>query len=188
MNKLFFNKKGQIAKTLTWFPAFVIIFFTMLLFIIMSSTLGLERKIPFFGEGFSEIVLEEKVASLENQKKLINLLNFPVGENKNLKELIIEASIKGGSFNEEVEKNVGPNLKDITDEDDCYLFEIDYKNENSKGEYLKVNEGIDRNFINVRKASTSDAEDFVRRLSSASRFGILSKGEKINILLFVQKC
>ena len=183
-------KKGSVGETLTWSVAFVIIFVIMLLFVGISSLLASQKAVlDFVGfDEFSEINLEESLGSLGNQDKLFYIINSPVNENKNLKELIIEAGIKGGNLNEEVKKNIEFSLNEVNDEDECYLFEMKYENDDSKGADLKINEGIDRNFINIRKGSSSDAESLVRKFPQTFQFEILYEKEKINVLLFVQKC
>jgi len=151
-------KKGSVAETLTWSVAFVIIFVIMLLFMGVSSLLASQKAVlDFVGfDEFSEINLEESLGSLNNQDKLFYILGFPINENKDLEQLIIEAGIDGGNLNEEVKKNVEFSLNEATNEDECYLFEMKYENDNSRGDDLKINEGIDRNFINVQRGSSSD--------------------------------
>ena len=66
------SKKGQIATTLTWIVATLIVFFVMMIFILASLTLAGKKKITFednqiFMEGYS-------VGSLDLQRELDRVL------------------------------------------------------------------------------------------------------------------
>ena len=84
-------RKAQIGTTITWIPAFLIVFFVMVLFVTVSAALAGnigEREVSF-----SE-PLEE--TNLEFENELTNLLNFQFesdGETKSINRLIIEWAV-----------------------------------------------------------------------------------------------
>ena len=125
------GKRGQIGITLTWFVAFLAIFFIMLLFVGFSSLLaGKKAVLGWIGlGGFSETeaISEQGLGGLESQYKLFYLLNSPVDENKNLKNTIIEwYSSKDEKIKKEIEGSATEILNAMSSEEDCYLFRVNY--------------------------------------------------------------
>ena len=84
------NKKAQIGMTLTWFVAFVIIFFIMLVFLALTALLFAEKSI-LTGDK-SKIELQKNTDNSLSQRKLFLLLNLPV-EDSIVKEEIIRGKI-----------------------------------------------------------------------------------------------
>lgn len=90
------DKRAQVASTITWFPAFVIIFFMVILFLGIASGLIAKKKLSFKDR---DLVMLADV--LENRDNLIlrelnTILNAPVElnkETKTIKQLIIELAI-----------------------------------------------------------------------------------------------
>jgi hypothetical protein len=88
------SKKAQIGATLTWFVAFIIIFFIMALFIFFCTILIGEKKAT---SSLSWDILNiEDSSNYQNvsllQDSLIVLLNSPIGENKNFYDFLSEAN------------------------------------------------------------------------------------------------
>jgi|TARA_Y100000310_G_scaffold333757_1_gene411952 hypothetical protein len=87
---LILDRKAQVGITLTWITAFLVIFFIMLIFIVVSSGLFAKKIIPrylVFGGSDKNIIKlddEKSIGSLNNQRKLIMLLNTPIKFEKNL--------------------------------------------------------------------------------------------------------
>jgi len=79
-------KKAQIATTMTWAVASVIILFLMVGFIIVTTTLSGKRL-----SGKNEINVEESVENLNSQRELMKILNSLIsieGKEMNVKEAI----------------------------------------------------------------------------------------------------
>jgi hypothetical protein len=82
------NKKAQIGETITWFAAFVIIFFLIMVF--MFITIFLASKNPIKPEEISRITFED------NQQLLFSVLDYKTNYNNevvSLKKLIAEYCI-----------------------------------------------------------------------------------------------
>lgn len=73
------NKKSQIAATLNWFIAFIIIFFIILLFISASIIIAGKKEMPTIGVGGDTIgVVKYGFEDLEAQRSLISFLETPI--------------------------------------------------------------------------------------------------------------
>ena len=91
MKSIFINTKSQVGDALTWFVAFLIIFFIMALFISATIIFSAKKRIS---AGNDEIILKKySGANLKNQRVLINFLETPLKENKNknMKLLILDS-------------------------------------------------------------------------------------------------
>jgi len=71
------NKKGQIGTTLTWFVAFLIIFFIMMIFISASFVISSRKKVSY---GDDYIGIGEETRGLKAQRSLMNLLNSKINK------------------------------------------------------------------------------------------------------------
>lgn len=90
------SKRAQIAATLTWVLAFLIIFFIMILFVTATILVSSIKKVRV---DIYDAGSERAMENLEGQRALINLLNneFQIEENKvSLEELIISSVNKYG--------------------------------------------------------------------------------------------
>jgi len=103
-----FNKKGQIASTITWVVAFLIIFFMIILFLAFTGLMAGQRQIPvlsFFYGAPDEINLEKYTAeSLEVQQGLVRFLNTQTdfsGEKLKIKHLVFKDEAGINKLNEE---------------------------------------------------------------------------------------
>jgi hypothetical protein len=87
-----FSKKGTIGTTITWFVAFVIIFFIMLIFGVVSALLASEKNVPvvswFFGNEENSIEIEEGYSTVSYQEDLFKILNSPTDQGVSVRELI----------------------------------------------------------------------------------------------------
>ena len=79
------NNKAQMATTMTWAVAGVIVLFLMVIFFVVTATLSGKK---LFNK--NEISFEERAGNLSSQRELIKILNSPVNIDgtKNIKELI----------------------------------------------------------------------------------------------------
>lgn len=73
------NTRAQLGATLTWFVAFLIIFFIMALFISGTILISTRKKGSFSGESLS---LGTQTSSLKSQRYAISLLNSKINGNE----------------------------------------------------------------------------------------------------------
>jgi len=87
------NKRGQIASGITWFLAFLIIFFAIMLFIAASGAVSSRKDVKdisslkLIGEGDRE----GNFGDFDNALNFINILNTKVEDDKTLRILILES-------------------------------------------------------------------------------------------------
>lgn len=109
------NKNAQIGITITWFVAFLVIFFILILFVGTVATIATTK-----GVGKNEIVsIENGFKKIEDQRELISFLNRKVivdGKNESVRDLV--ASKK----NNEVEIELKKFIEGIEPKIDCYFF------------------------------------------------------------------
>ncbi len=126
------SKKAQIATTLTWIPAVVIIFFIMFLFIAATA----------FTTGEKFLSGDKNVLSFENvdldyaqQNLIIKILNTPVGQEK-IDDLILRWWLsKDSGLREQIQNTV----KDVLEEEEVeYVFRVNYAIERSYEDYFDV--------------------------------------------------
>lgn len=90
------NKKAQIGTTITWFPAFIIIFSIMVLFVGASISIAGQKKLASIASSEEEGVIWSKVS--DNSKlKLEQELDFVLDSSvngKTIKQEIIEDALK----------------------------------------------------------------------------------------------
>ena len=155
-NNLVKSRKAQIGKTLTWFTAFVIIFFIMLGFVALTGLLTGKK---FLSRERSVITLdeEENLESSDSQITLITMLtlvkvlNTFVGENT-IEDLIFEWQVSG---DEEVKATIKNKVEEVLESDenaDSYLFTVNYGSEDSTksltvGEIIGSRDSIERQRI-----------------------------------------
>lgn len=83
--------KAQIASTLTWIAAFILIFFILFLFLYASSALAVSKKASnFLGNLFSKDEGSFQSSSLKmvETRKIMTFLNIPFRDNKNMYSLL----------------------------------------------------------------------------------------------------
>jgi hypothetical protein len=121
--EIFKNKKSQIYATLTWFVAFIIIFFIILLFISASIIIAGKREVPIITVGGDS-------TGLEAQRSLIEVLNNKINyDNQQIKisQLIKKWTLLG---DKEVKLKIGQEVKQILEnnlkEESCYFFHAEY--------------------------------------------------------------
>lgn len=82
------NKKSQIGTTLTWFTAFIIIFFIIILFVSASVIIAGQKKISTI-----ELIKYDS-GSLESQRSLTSFLATPIkidDKEEKIKDLVLES-------------------------------------------------------------------------------------------------
>lgn len=179
------EKRGQIGVTITWFAAFLIIFFIMLLFVGFSSALaGKKAVLGWLGlGGFNEIkeVSGQGFGDLESQRKLFYLLNSLIDENKNLKNSIVEWYLsKDEKIKEEIEGNAETILNSMSNEEDCYIFAVNDGSHTAfgGGDYILVKK--DKTGLIIR--NDPDVQEHTSGLN------IFLNNQKINTILYFGEC
>lgn len=170
-------RRGQIATTLTWVAGFLIIFFIMLLFVSASALLAGKKFIPVIGEGRNVIEIERGLGSLENQRRLVGLLNTPTNNKKTLGQLIIEWELTKLTKND-LEKEI---INILEKQEGCYLFRINYDLNNPSQDYIWVNKGDD---------FEQDYVEFVWGDFSTKIYelNLFSGDKKIKVGLYIGEC
>lgn len=145
MYKIFLkNKRSQVGITITWFFAFIVIFFIMLLFTGMVASIALKK-----GVGKNEIVsVEDGFRKIENHRELVIFLNSPIivdGKSIKVKDEILV--LIEPYLNKELMKQI--NMGDINDlnlkrfmiqsQETQKIFNLDFRKENSVIEILRKN-------------------------------------------------
>lgn len=162
------NKKAQVGLTITWGVAFLVIFFIMILFIGMSSLIGVKKIAPSWiggGGGFDEAEVDSSedsssdssLGDLRSQERLFYVLNSELKDGKKVRELILE------NRKEEIKTELNELLENSIQEE-CYFFSVD-------GDVL-----IGRGVFSVR---------FANKLS---RVNLFDSNQKINVGLFTGEC
>ncbi len=110
-------KRGQ-GSGLTWFVAFVIIFFMMLVFAALSSSIAVKK----FSKGSNEIKLqsEKNLGNMESQRFLLTFLNHPIEFNK--KNITIYDLVKENEISNE-------NAGEIFSETAQNFFDVNFPKE-----------------------------------------------------------
>ncbi len=113
------NKKAQVGTTLTWFVAFLIVFFVMILFLAATLLISTRKKIDV---GVSEYNSEK----FESQRVLMNILQNKIifnGEELMIKELVESwGNDKTDNKKEKIKEEIGKIVGEFKDEDSCYVF------------------------------------------------------------------
>ena len=169
--------KKAIGTTLTWMVALPIIFFILLLFILTTASLAGKKYMSFVGEGGNEIKILDSKSKLCNQRQLFTILNAPTKHGV-IKELIILKKT------DEIEKNI----KEILEKSgrDCYLFELKY----NSGETISISSGLQKYNAASNPLSGLSVydESFYNLLEGKYRTNLILGEEKINFLIYTEKC
>lgn len=102
------NNKAQVGTTLTWFAAFLIIFFIMFLFFSITAVLIAKKNISlvswFSGDKKNLIEFEKGFGNLKIQENIINLLKTSVSFNE--KEMSLYDLIYSSDLNDKEASSV----------------------------------------------------------------------------------
>ncbi len=179
------SKKAQVGLTLTWFVAFLIIFFIMIIFIVLSGALAGGKVLGVFGVGFSSIDLINDYNSLLNQRMFFNYLDTPVNENEKIRDLII------GIDKPRIKEETGKFFEKL--EGKCYYIELNY----ASGEKIKMNkmpdkydidsEIADPNFVGGGNIKKQEINTINLDGEYSSEVDLLA-GKKLNVLFYTEKC
>lgn len=154
------NSRASISLTLSWAVGFVVIFFIMLFFVILSGYYSGEsnKKNIYFARGLTD--------DLDASRQLIFILESQIeGSDQTIRELLVEYAQGKDSFEKEgKERLLINNLKRIMEKEQI-------------GKVLQVSEGTELSFFSFSPSSNIDSE-----LGSAKIF-IFSKGIKLNVFL-----
>ncbi|VVB78627.1 Uncharacterised protein [uncultured archaeon] len=178
MASLFFNlrsNKSQTGTTLTWFVAFILIFFIMVIF--LSATIISSGK-KYVSTGSDVISLQEYSGNLNMQRNLFNILNSKIefnGKEGKVKEVL--RNINMYNLDSNLKSDLKTKIKKITDDllrdsldSDCYVFLATY--------------GLDSEKI-TSNAGSSYATDLVQK--NTFDFSSLSEGSSYSGYVEKQK-
>ncbi len=125
--KILENKKGQIGATITWFVAFLIIFFMLMLFMFFTSILAAGKVVPVFGSGRNDIKLESSSFDLkvsEDVRVLETILGSSVEYNRDLmsvKDLVSLWAVSDDTGRKQIEDAINSKANEVL----LYLSEKD---------------------------------------------------------------
>lgn len=68
------NKRGQLGETLTWFAAFIIIFFIIIGFLSVTTVISAAKKVPIVGAGSDKIVLSKNGVDMGTYDSFMSFL------------------------------------------------------------------------------------------------------------------
>jgi len=158
------KKQAQIPSTLTWFVAFLIIFFMIILFISASIIIGLGKEVTFRYDVIGLKIHDQN--NLKTQRILFEFLNSGV-KNENYKDLIIKWA-EEDKDRDKIKADFENILKNDLDKEDCYAFQI---SDSEKG---------------IKSKSFSDDYDLL--LINAVKLYLISENHKIKIEVISGKC
>ncbi|MEK6859881.1 MAG: hypothetical protein AABX54_03630 [Nanoarchaeota archaeon] len=157
INKI--NKHAQIGTTLTWFTAFIIIFFIIIIFL-SATIVSSGRK---YVSGYDTITLQEYSGNLEMQKNLFNVLNSRIEfDEKSLQIKDILRNIDMYNLGDDKKNELKTKLKKQTEDilkdslgADCYVFQAVYGIENPEETLKKVSGMQGSNYVSgfIEKSS-----------------------------------
>ena len=157
------RKKAQIATTLTWIPAMVVIFFIMFLFVAATGVLTGGK---FLSGDKNSLSLENEKLDFFVQNLVVETLNAPV-EKESVNDLILKWWLsKDDELKEQIENAVKESLEG---ESFGYVFRINYDLEKEYGDY-----------IDVRNREIVFPEEIYE-------MNLFLNGEKINVEMYVEK-
>lgn len=187
-------KKAQIGSTLTWFVAFIIIFFVMIIFL---STSVISSGLKKVSAGWDEVILQKYDSSLRSEKVLISILNSNFefnGEIKKLKDWFYELDLynldkdKKNELKEKIKSFIFNNSKP----GECYVFLTSGADEDSLGNVPSQGQGYVIDFLeksSIRtssyEASNIDSRGLAYFESANSK--LLKKATKLNLLRNTKK-
>jgi hypothetical protein len=172
------NKKGQIAETITWFVAFVIIFFIVMFFTFFTVAVTLGKKVD-------NKDLNTNGITMQNADILLNFLNSNTNYNTQdiqVKDLIIKYYETG---DEDIKTAITMLFKNKFKDNYYFYFSISKDNEN----IIYIN-GIP--IVSAGSITTTTDKNFkysfkeVNEISQQSEFYLLSK-DKIKINYFIEE-
>ncbi|MEK6917538.1 MAG: hypothetical protein AABW51_01180 [Nanoarchaeota archaeon] len=121
------NKNAQVGLTLSWFVAFIVIAFIMIIFIVFTSFLAAHKVVPDLA--MDKIVSVESVektigmGDMESEQKFLYLLNYPIGKG-DFRDLILKYN-KDSSLKDEVNGNASVILENSILPGRCFIFNLD---------------------------------------------------------------
>jgi len=171
---LFKNIKGQIGQTITWSAASLILFIIMVLFIM--ATLFLSTQKDLNNSNQVEGIFFENSGNFKSQQTLFYLLNFPINENKTLRDLIFEWRFS--DFKEDdLKQQIKEILDSIAEEDECYYFALNYNS-------LLPDKGI---LIKKTKRTLTSKSDLDLKKQSF-KLSLFKNNQEINLKLYLGEC
>ena len=137
------DKRAQIATTFTWFFAFVIIFFIIIIFLSATLVMSKSKSVLY---GNDEIVLEGYSGDMRSQEILLNIfenkLNYK-GDNLKVKDLILKwryalDSNEKNSIKETLNNKFNDILNQTLEKGECYVFKAEYGLGDVEGTIKKI--------------------------------------------------
>lgn len=163
------DKNGQVGITITWFVAFIVIFFILLLFVGIVATIAVQK-----GVGKNEISLVEGgFNKIEQERNLITFLNSFVivdGKNEDMKYLIFNKKI------EELKSELKRFVDGIEPKPACYILR-------SGDGSLEIKELFG---LGGRRNNRSFVDSFLRE--KGIEIYIFDNGKKIKLEFYIGEC
>ena len=132
-NTMIKRNKGQVALTMSWFAAFIVIVLILAAYIVFASALAVRKVVPNLA--LDKIIGGETIdvysSSLESQQKLFYLLNYPIGKG-NFEDLLVKYN-KDPNLGDNARENASLILESIVGEGDCFIFNLDGSLTRNKG-------------------------------------------------------
>ncbi len=120
------SKYGQIGAGITWFVAFLIIFFIIILFISASLFLAGRKNVPVLGEGQGNIEIDKESGDIVSAEMLSSILETKSNEVA-LKNTILKWEKARADEKDAIKNEIEISLKEILElYQNCqYIFYID---------------------------------------------------------------
>ena len=163
------NRKGQISAGLTWFVAFVIIFFIMFLFVTASIIIAGTKKVSVMGGSGGRGEGEEGV-NLILTEQVMSFLNIPIGDEK-IRDLIIKTK-QDNKYEDDVKNELEKIVRIFNPE--CYIFRA--------GDFIEV---MDLYKYGGSWNNRGVQDDFFEK---GGLVYIFHGSEKINVGLYIGEC
>jgi hypothetical protein len=178
------NKKAVIGETFSWFAAFLIIFFIMMVFLSASIVFSASKKVV---SGTDNIQLNKNSADLKNQEILLDFLDksivFYDGKSK-IKELLIREFSSDSEQKKKIKEKIKEELdklsKEYYGEKACYLLNLDLEGDSFDVCSFSCNEDIRfEEYVNRYKGDL---------LAKSIDLNLFSEKGKIKIKFYLGEC
>ncbi len=188
-----YGGKGQIGTTLTWFTAFSIIFFIMVIFLSTILVMSANKRVYY---GKDEIVLQEYSSNMKNQEALFNVFENKVlfvNENLRIKDLIIKwryaiDKSEKDSIKELINRKFDEILNQSLGKGECYVFKAEYGLGNAEDAQKRIS-GQGANYYSDFVEKNTMKFDSLSKISEPTASGYIEKqrqkllGKAIMIIL-----
>lgn len=189
------NKRSQIGTTLTWFTAFIVIFFIIVIFLSAAVYSSGRKKVS---TGWDEITLKEYSGNLEMQRSLFDILNSKIefdGKSGKVKDILRDIDMYALSLDSNKKSELKTKIKKQTENilkdslvGDCYAFQAIYGFDSDKKLSVPVYGTGAGAYSSLIEKSTLEFSSFSETLSSYSGYvnkqkqKLLEQGSEVILL------